>query len=39
MLDIERFQGVVRKWPKVARYLGIAASEQERIAPAFVLAR
>ncbi|WP_426386001.1 type II toxin-antitoxin system HipA family toxin [Pseudomonas brassicacearum] len=36
---IERFQGVVRKWPRVARYLGISSNEQERIAPAFALAR
>jgi serine/threonine-protein kinase HipA len=36
---IERFQGVVRKWPRVARYLGISSNEQERMAPAFALAR
>ncbi len=35
---IERFQHVVRKWPRVARHLGIPANEQMRMAPAFRLA-
>ena len=35
---IERSQSVVKQWPKIADRLGIPAREQERMAPAFVLA-
>ncbi|BDT68574.1 hypothetical protein os1_27590 [Comamonadaceae bacterium OS-1] len=35
---IARSQAVVRQWPKMAAQLGIAAREQERMAPAFALA-
>lgn len=36
---IERSQGVVRQWPKIAASLGVPVREQERLASAFQLAQ
>jgi serine/threonine-protein kinase HipA len=35
---VQRSQTIVKQWPKIATRLGIAASEQARMAPAFRLA-
>lgn len=35
---IERSQGVVKQWPKIAGHLGVSGREQERMSPAFRLA-
>ena len=34
---IERFQGVVSQWPKVADAVGLSKREQDNMAPAFRL--
>lgn len=36
---IERCQGIVRQWPKIAAGLGVPVREQERLASAFQLAQ